>query len=193
MECVEFEWIKLKDVNNYVAKDINGKYKYKGAFLEDLEIWKNKSERIVALAANNYFKTGDDPSTFIKNHKNIYDFCIRYKTNRLCNIEEIKSDGTIIKHKKLIRAFISKTGSVFKKVGFDKNNKPVNSFLTAEIEELNYLPKATYFNKFYIANDYNIDYDYYIYKTLKLICNTEKSTMFNDFIDRKTKGVLSLF
>ena len=56
--------------------------KLKGCFEIDKEFHKDPSMKIVPIALYEYFINGISIEQTIKNHKNIYDFCLRLKINR---------------------------------------------------------------------------------------------------------------
>lgn len=83
LEFAEYESMYLRDVNNYVARDVNGKVKAKGAYnWKELYtgssggvVWnKNHSNVISQIAACNYLLDGKPIEETIRNHRNIFDF-----------------------------------------------------------------------------------------------------------------------
>jgi hypothetical protein len=97
LEHDQYEFLYMWTVNDYIAKTVGGKYKYKGDALTDHELYKNPSMRVVPLAVQEFIKNGTNPVDFIKNHKNIYDFCIRSKAVGKFHLEE----QTYIKPRKI--------------------------------------------------------------------------------------------
>lgn len=180
-------------VNSYIAMTVdekgNEKVKKKGRFVTvygspGCEINKNKSARIIPLALEEYFIKGTDPQTFIRNHKNIFDFCIAKKASGQMHYEEQwdeKGKAKIKVHKKLVRFFLSKNGTVLYKRGFNNKGKPMNNHVNAP----NTLgqPLVTYFNKAFPSKDYKIDYDQYILETLERIDSLEKTKKAKAFVD----------
>lgn len=87
---VVVNWYKkliIKDVNNYIGEyndSTNEKehLKLKGCFEIYKEIQKDPSMRIVPIALKQYFINNIPISETIKNHTNIFDFCIRLKINK---------------------------------------------------------------------------------------------------------------
>ncbi len=71
----------IRDVNNYIAQYENGDVKYKGCFEIDKEFHKDPSMRIVPIALSNYFLKGIPIKDTVLNHEQIFDFCLRLKTN----------------------------------------------------------------------------------------------------------------
>lgn len=156
---------------------------------------KNKSARVINLALEQYFINGVDPAEFIRNHPNIFDFCIgRKAAGDMYYEEEWKEQGQPItkRHKKLVRYFLSKEGTVLWKRGINFEGNEMNN----QCEAPNDLgqPKVTYFNKAWNAKDYGIDYDQYIFRTLKRIDKIEKTKKAISFV-QKSQGTqqMSLF
>lgn len=195
LEHTPFEKVWQESINHYIAKKRDGSVKKKGRFCTEFLLNKNKSGRIINLALEAYFIDGKDPVEFIKNHKNIFDFTIARKASGDMYYEE-ESDYEGVKkikrHKKLIRYYISKDGSVFWKRGLNQYGDPINNQCEAP-NELGQ-PKATYFNRPWKSDNYNIDYNYYIYKTLIRIDRIEKTKKVSSFI-QKINGTkqISLF
>lgn len=185
LEYADFSVLWQESINHYIALKIDGSVKKKGRFMTEFELHKNKSKRIINLALEAYFINKKDPIEFITNHDNIFDFCIAKKATGKMHYEEIIDTGDrnnpeIIKHKKLIRYYVSNSGNVFMKRGFDYDGKEVNSHCEATDKDYFWLgqPKLKYFNKAYIHKDmskYDIDHSYYILQTLKRIDSIEKT------------------
>ena len=75
------EFVKLFKNPHALLKVEDGKYyhapvKCKGRFeFENLPLHKNKSHLIVRKAIYHYFLNNVDPETFLKNNRNIMDYC----------------------------------------------------------------------------------------------------------------------
>lgn len=110
LEKAEYHKITYSTVNDYLAiayeekeRILKPEAKVKGDFIKNFELWKNKSSRIVPLALEEYFTKGTDPIQFVRNHKNIYDFCIMGRAtgkNHLelqrVKVEEVKNTGPTV-------------------------------------------------------------------------------------------------
>lgn len=184
LEYVDYNILVQSSVNDYLAISVDGKVKKKGDFVTDFEIHKNKSARVVPLALEAYYLYGIKPDEFIKNHNNIFNFCLGVKsigTNRLIHLEPIK--GTEIKLQKINRYYVSNNGwhllKRLKPLENKKFNKQFDIFgnvndghRESEIEA-GYL--STIFNKYIKKdmNDYNINYNYYINRVNKIINTIE--------------------
>lgn len=174
LEHSSYKKICIRDVNNYIALDINNKIKNKGCFEIDKVVGsepayhKDNSFRIIALALQEYFISNIPVEDTIRNHKNIYDFCGREKFNKdsYGETHEIKylQDGNpyehIEKQQRNVRYYIKNKGKTFVKVYVKGTSELINKGYEVEI-----------FNKYEIKQDYDINYDFYI-KQCKEIINT---------------------
>ena len=154
----------LRDVNNYLAVYENGDYKAKGDFEIDKEYHKDPSMRIVPLAVKEYFINGIKIEDTIKNHTNIFDFCLRLKTNS-------KSDGifTHLVDSKIINDELNRTTRYY--ISNSKNSGTLSKrFNDGRITRINVGYSAIIFNKYVEKEikDYNIDYNFYIKEAYKL-------------------------
>jgi hypothetical protein len=203
LEYVDFSVLWQESINHYIAVKLDGSVKKKGRFMTEFEINKNKSKRIINLALEAYFVHKKDPIEFITSHKNIFDFCIAKKASGNMHYEEIietddRNNPEIVKHKKLIRYFVSKSGNVFMKRGFDYDGNSVNSHCEATDKDYFWMgqPKLKYFNKYYFNGSmekYDIDYSYYILQTLKRIDSIEKTKKALSYANRFKTEQISLF
>ena len=82
LERTDYSKIIFSTVNDYLAIKTDGKLKFKGDFLIDFELHKNKSAKIIPIALKKYFVDNIPVEETIKNHKNIYDFAIRQKASK---------------------------------------------------------------------------------------------------------------
>lgn len=189
LEYADFEGFWQDSINSYIAKKTDGTVKKKGRFCTELPLHRNKSARIIPLALEAYFIEGKDPIEFIRNHSNIFDFCIGKKASGDMYYEEqwIDSTGKVNtkRHKKLVRYFISKQGTVLWKRGLNYEGDVINNHVNAPTDLGQ--PLITYFNKAYESDNYNIDYDYYILDTLERIDKIEKTKKAVSFV-QKCKG-----
>ena len=161
----------IRDVNSYVSvyedsTPENEHLKLKGCFEIDKEYHKDPSMRIVPIALKEYFVNGVPIKETIMNHKDIYDFCLRLKTNsKSTPVFKYIEDGEI-KEKVLNRTtryYISNygknSGNLFKDFG-DGRVSGVNVGYT-----------ATLFNKYEEKPfpEYNINYNFYIAEAMKIV------------------------
>lgn len=165
----------IRDVNSYISvyedhTSENEHLKLKGCFEIDKEFHKDPSMRIVPIALKEYFVNGIPIEETIRNHTDIYDFCLRLKTNskstpiyRYFENEEIKE----MELSRTTRYYISNigihSGQLYKKFSEDR------------IVGVNVGYSATLFNKYIEKpmNEYNINYKFYIAEAMKIVNNIE--------------------
>tara|TARA_R110002074_G_scaffold196181_2_gene362946 strand:+ start:30 stop:575 length:546 start_codon:yes stop_codon:yes gene_type:complete len=164
-----FDLVVQKDCNNYIARYTNGKIKRKGAaFNYKLEWHKNHSALVIQKAVEKYFLDNIPVESFIKSHKNIFDFMLRVKLNRGSSLSAI-TDGEKLQMQKITRYFIAKEGNYV----FEKELPPLNGKrrFTAVEKNYNIIPcnniSSPFWSDEYIFSE--INYDYYIEKANKII------------------------
>jgi len=170
IEEVEYEKMIFSTVNDYLAvkKDKSSKdpVKLKGDFTKDFLLRMNKSKRIVAIALEKFYTENIPIEQTIKNHQNIYDFCIRQKASKDFHYEGISKNGTNI-YKKLIRYYISNEGEKLLKIKNPEcqtNAAPISKIDQDYLVKVcNFLPKDTK------VEDCNINFSYYITKAQEII------------------------
>jgi len=166
LEYSYYKQLIQTSVNDYIAEKIDGDIKYKGDFEFNFEkeLHKNPSMKIRAIALKEYFINNIPIEETIKNHKNIYNFCKRFRNSKgWYTYKYYAGNDKIIKKKlsKNIRYYISNNG--------DKITKEnINDGRRIDIEAN---VGVTVFNKYIEKNieDYNIDYSYYISETRKIL------------------------
>ncbi len=171
LERADYQKIIFSTVNDYLAIKTDGEIKKKGDFLTDFELHKNKSARIVPLALEQYFVSDVPVDTTIRNHSNIFDFCLRQKASKDFHYEGIdRSTGVKTVYNKLIRYYISNTGEKLLKI---KNEDSTSgAAAVSQVEAGEWL--ATVCNKLDKNHPLdNINYDYYIERAEKLIRKIE--------------------
>ena len=171
LESEYYDLMVIRDVNNYISRTTKGKAKYKGAF-EIIPMangkkvyWKDMSMKIVPIAISEYFLNNIPIRETIKNHKNIFNFCKRFKTTegwkseiRYLDFKDNIPYQRVDKQQKNIRYFISNKGSTLMKVHRDGRESNI---------EKGFL--ITLFNNEFDSKDYNINYNYYISECNKII------------------------
>lgn len=156
----------IRDVNNYIAEYQdntieNPHLKLKGCFEIDKEYHKDLSMKIVPIALKEYFINNIPIETTIRNHKNIFDFCIRLKINqksRACYNYIQDYSAKSIKLNRTTRYYCSNTGGSLV-VYYNGGNQTL----------LNKGYCFTLFNKFEQLDDYNINYNFYIKEARKIL------------------------
>lgn len=156
----------LRDVNNYLSVYEDGSFKAKGCFEIDKEFHKDHSMRIVPIAVKEYFVNGIPVEQTIRNHTDIYDFCLRLKTNAKSTpiYRHIDKDG--IKDTQLSRTtryYISNTSK--------DSGVLLKDFGNGRISGVNIGYNVTIFNRYIERpfNEYNINYQFYINEAMKLV------------------------
>jgi len=167
LERADYQKIIFSTVNDYLAIKTDGDVKKKGDFLTDFELHKNKSARVCAIALEQYFVHSTPIEHTIRNHNNIYDFCLRQKASKDFHYEGInRSTGEKTIYNKLIRYYVSKSGEKLLKVkneGCDTNAPEVSQVEAGEwvMHVCNHLTPDHSLE--------NINYEYYIERANKIV------------------------
>lgn len=118
--------------------------------------------RIVPIALKEYFVNNIPVEETIRNHKDIFDFCLRLKTNSNSTpFYKYIKDGKIVidKLNRTTRYYVSNNGGSLSK-SFDANRSSgVNVGYTVTLFN-NYIEKP--------MSDYNINYNFYISEVNKI-------------------------
>lgn len=172
-EANTYKTMIIQDVNNYSAEYDYGGYKYKGLFEIDPELHKDPSMRIVPIALSNYFLKNIPIEETIKNHDNIYDYCLRLRVNKGWNAvyKYINSDLTLGTKKlsKNTRYYISNSGGALYKE--NRSDKKLHGVSVGYI--------GTLFNEYVEKgiDDYDINYSFYIKECRKIIESIENKQL----------------
>jgi len=155
-----------KDVNNYIAVKTDGSTKEKGEFLlpDEKSLMQGYDKPIVSIALRKYFLEGKNIVNFIKDHKDIYDFCIAKKTDKKFKNEyhTIKGDDIHIEQiQKSVRYYVSTRGGILYKYN-EENDNYISYCANKYVKIFN-----DYEEKLF--EEYEIDYNYYIGETQKII------------------------
>jgi hypothetical protein len=169
LEYADYRRLIQTSVNSYIAVKNDGSVKKKGLFLTSTELHKNKSRRIIPIAMEKYFTEDIPVEETIRNHTNVWDFVIGTKGNddyyyKTCNT---KTGEETILTSKVIRYLVTKDGKKLLKIKRDTSDKPGPEI--SNKEKGNYL--CTVYNNA-VEKDVsklNINYDYYITKTMEII------------------------
>lgn len=166
----------IRDVNNYMSvfegsTFENERIVYKGVFEIDKEYHKDSSMRIVPIALKEYFVYGIPIEQTIRNHNNIFDFCLRLKKNNSSTAQytylDDNGDVQIEELGRTTRYFVSNQGGA---IGIYYNGS--NSLNRRHIGYV-----TTLFNKYYEAEDYNINYHFYATETRKILNTVEDNQL----------------
>lgn len=148
-------------VNDYIAQTIDGKTKYKGDFEIDKELHKNKSNTVRAIALQQYYLYNKGVTDTITNHTNIFDFTIGRKKTHSQVYRYYYASEFELKYidytDKVIRYYVSTDGGKLQKIDGKRITK----------QEQDY--RVTMFMEYKKLDNYNIDYEYYINETRKII------------------------
>ena len=139
----------------------NGKpyVKEKGDFLTEVVLGKGYDKPIISKALKAYFIEGIPIEQFIRNHTNIYDFCMMQKVGG-----KFDTMWNGVKQQKTNRFYVSSSPNKPYLIKKDRETGKEISVLSSFGVEL--------FNKYYEVNDfseYKIHYGYYISETKKII------------------------
>ena len=167
LERADYQKIIFSTVNDYLAIKTDGDVKKKGDFLTDFELHKNKSARVCAIALENYFVNSVPIEQTIRNHSDIYDFCLRQKASKDFHYEGIdKASGNKTIYNKLIRYYVSKGGEKLLKV---KNEScDTNAADVSQVEAGEWVMHVCN----HLTPDHpldNINFDYYIERANKIV------------------------
>ena len=158
-----YKRMAIRDVNSYLALDIEDKVKQKGAYqYKDMGWHTNQSALVIPMAAEHALLYDGDYEEFIYNHKNIYDFMLRTKVPRNSRLVGVDEDG---EHplQNITRYYVANDGvSLVKcmpplKEGGDERRIGVES--KWKVKTCNNIKDY----------DRDIDYEYYVKETEKLL------------------------
>jgi len=167
LEATHYKKIIFSTVNDYLAIKTDGEIKKKGDFLTDFELHKNKSARVIPIALEAYYVHNIPIDVSIRNHSNIYDFCLRQKSSKDFHYEGWnKQTGDKTIYNKLIRYYVSRTGEKLLKVKnpeCDSNAADVSQVEAGDwvMHVCNHLKKDHPLD--------NINYEYYIEKAERIV------------------------
>ena len=178
LEAGYYTKIFRRDVNCYYAQyaDNQGnplnKVKEKGAFLTEAVLGKGYDKPIISKALKNYFLTGESVETFIRNHDNIYDFCMMQKVDR-----KFKTMWNNKEQQRTNRFYVSNDPNKSYLFKVDRDTGKQASILKGFGVEL--------FNKYEKKEmkDYRINYNYYISETKKILDIVESKQLSLNLFD----------
>ena len=168
LEHEYYNQIIYKNVNNYSAKTIDGNIKRKGFFKlpfnekekREIPLGDSVDEIIISKALNSYYIDGIEPKNFIANpdkfNLHIYDYC---KSNKIDKTWTVYHNNQV--QQNLNRYYFSKNSPYLLK---RKNNE-------GNYHQVNVGEGVILFNNYEEKDwkNYNINYNYYISKTNKII------------------------
>jgi len=181
LEFAQYKKYIAKDINNYLAIKHNGTIKPNGRFIPQNGILKGYNYPIIGLALQAYFIDGIKPEDFLRNHKDIFDFC---KVQKIKDDYELYSqviNRTVITHGKK-KAYVHP--KIIDEVVSEKIEQRATRFFVSK-QGVKLVKKrgdeqvmlcsglVTIINDYFESEDYNIDYSFYeneIYKIINKIC-----------------------
>lgn len=190
LEYTDYELYVRENVNSYITRKSDGKFKLKGSrmndnmFAEDLT--KGYNAPIIARAVNQYFLNNIPVMDTLKNCKNILDFCKTQNVARKYYLEYSRfENGKLIVEtvQRNNRYYISTVGGSLMKVehlGYDSNNNPKlkkGSLCAGQRVTLCNLMSDT------DISELNVDYKYYFNEAMGIInpinlgISTKKKTL----------------
>ena len=152
-----------RDINNYFAKEFNGKITYKGDFNPKIyatDLQKGYNQPIVAQAVENYFLYDKPILETLYECTDILDFCKTQNIGRQFHVSF--TYGTDTKElQRNVRFYVSKSGGILCKV--NNTTKSINNLCAGyRVKVLNTLDDLP-------ITERQIDYEYYYNEALKLI------------------------
>lgn len=105
LEHVEYKQMHVRDVNNYRAEDMNGKVKYKNAYLLKPDWHQDRSSLVIPQAVDAYIRDGTTPTDYIFAHTDPFDFMRHIKVPRNSTL---RHGDTLVQNTS--RYYISLTG-----------------------------------------------------------------------------------
>jgi hypothetical protein len=165
LERTDYSKIIFSTVNDYLAIKTDGEIKKKGDFLTDFELHKNKSARIVNIALEHFFVNDVPVADTIRNHTNIYDYCLRQKASKDFHYEGHSKETKTV-YNKLIRYYVSNTGEKLLKV--KNENSDSTAVDVSQVEAGEWLMTVCNYLKPNHPLD-NINHAYYIERAERII------------------------
>jgi hypothetical protein len=163
----------IADVNSYIAVFTNGKIKSKGRYAyKDLEWHKNQSALVVQKAAEAAMLSGEDIETFIRSHKNKWDFMLRTKVPRSSRLVMRFEDGREVDQQNICRYYPSKQGGKLVKIMPALAGKEDQSDRELGIDTAWNVKVC---NNACLFDFDDVDYDYYVAEATKLLVGVEHS------------------
>lgn len=160
LEYEIYNKIIYKNVNNYLAETESGKLKQKGLFVTKPLLSNSVDELVIAKALQAYYIDNIKPQEFISNpdkhNLHIYDYC---KSNKIGKDFTVYHNGQI--QQQLNRYYFSKNAPYLFK---QKNG-------VGTMQHVNVGEGVQIFNNYEEKSweEYNVNYQYYISKTQKII------------------------
>lgn len=161
-EHEKYKFINYSTVNDYICQTFEGKIKVKGDFIYEKVLDGSNEFLIIPIAVKEYFVNSIPIEQTIKNHKNIYDFTCAKKIDKKYQVFYNNQ-----KVQQLNRFYCSKKGAYLYKM---KEDKTTMEHVFGESGVIIVNDIVTVFPQ-------DIDYQFYIRKTMDKIRQFEKSQL----------------
>lgn len=163
----DYETYICRDINNYMVKQLNGKYEYKGALDPNMYInslQKGYDSPIVAKAINDYFFKNISIMDTLMRSNNILDFCKTQNVAKKFHLEYtriVNGEYNTVEYQRNTRYYVSNSGGILRKVDEDGHCEslaagvyitPLNTLTDDPIESRNINYKYYYNECFKIIN-----------------------------------------
>lgn len=165
-EHEHYKKIVYSSVNDYIAITDKGKIKQKGLFVTNPVLSNSTDFLVIPKALEAYFLYNIQPSTFIKGHNNIFDFCASQKVDK--SFQVIWNNT---KQQRLNRYYVSKNTPYLYK---QKDGKEQHMLKGYGVQLYNN-------HKDKSIEEYNINYDFYIAKTMDIINELQRKNQLQLF------------
>jgi hypothetical protein len=165
-EHEHYKKIVYSSVNDYIAITNKGKIKQKGLFVTNPVLSNSTDFLVIPKALEAYYVNNIDPTTFIKGHDNIFDFCASQKVDKSFQVI-----WNATKQQRLNRYYVSKNAPYLYKQKDGKEQHMLKGY-GVQIYN-NHIVKD--------IKDYNIDYSFYISKTMDIITELQKKNQLSLF------------
>ena len=109
-EHEQYKKIIYQNVNSYLALTASGKLKQKGLFVEKPDLTNSVDFLIIPKALKAHYIDGIKIEDFIRNHKEIYDFCCSKKVDKSYDVIWTTPEGKTLKQQRLNRFYASTKG-----------------------------------------------------------------------------------
>lgn len=153
LEFTEYKSYIKRDVNNYIAIDVKGKVKTKGAFIPDIDLKKGYKHPIVAKAVYEYFVNNTPPEVTINNCNEVLDFCISQKSAKEFKMQ-LKTLSGVKELQRTNRFYISNFGGHLVKK--HKDGRAIGLFVGKMVQLLNEYDKNKPFDEYLVNKDWYI-------------------------------------
>jgi hypothetical protein len=174
LEFTDYDLYVRRDVNNYMARTLDGKVKTKGDFTDDgyTNLSKGYDPPIIARAIKQYYLNNTLVDETIRSSNNIHDYCKSQKSDSKFSVyfkyADSKRNTIVKKLSKTNRYYISNgrdAGTIYKESGGKVH----------ELEADGFVILANDLRLFQLTETNKIDYSYYKRRANKIIDQIEKN------------------